>query len=61
MWDLKIFTLHICSLRRKIDDLERVLHEEIDIICVAETWLDDSINDGEIEIPGYCACIVETG
>ena len=55
MRDLKISTLNICSLRRKIDDLERVLHEEeIDIICVTETWLDDSINDGEIEIPGYC-------
>ena len=25
-----------------------------DIVCITETWLDNSISDNELTIPGYC-------
>lgn len=41
----------------KIDDL-RILCSYMlflpDIICVVETWLDDTIDDSEICVQGYC-------
>ena len=51
---LRVATLNICSLRYKINDLERLLdEEEIDIIGITETWLDSTFGDGELHIAGY--------
>ena len=41
-------------MRHKIDDLERIIEvNNIDIIGITETWLDSSIGNGEIHIPGF--------
>ena len=30
-----------------------VLAKKFDILCISESWLDDSISDIELDIPGY--------
>ena len=39
----------------KLDEMHSILcvKEHYDIICVSETWLDDTINDDDVELPGY--------
>ena len=50
----KIAHLNVCSLRHKVDDVRILLNEnDIDILCLTETWLDKNINDGDIRIDGY--------
>lgn len=42
------------SLFNKLDDLKiRVISCQPDIICITETWLDESVNDNAILLPGY--------
>ena len=54
---LKIAHLNIQSLRNKIDHLNILLHDNnIDILCITETWLTNEIYDSEISIPGYSIC-----
>ena len=54
---LKIAHLNIQSLRNKIDHLNILLHDNnIDILCITETWLTNEIDDSEISIPGYSIC-----
>eukprot|EP00117_Sycon_ciliatum_P016430 scpid33098/ scgid15864/ Probable RNA-directed DNA polymerase from transposon X-element; Reverse transcriptase len=46
--------LNICSLRYKIDTLSALIRERTwDVVGIAETWLDASIADGELNIEGY--------
>lgn len=51
---LTVLLLNIRSLRNKLDDLCRlaILHTP-DVICINETWLNSTIADGEIMLPGY--------
>jgi hypothetical protein len=41
--------------RRKIDEIHTLLINDakIDIICLSETWLDNTITDDMVKIPGY--------
>ena len=51
---LKIAHLNIRSLYNKLDEITFILcKSEIDILCISESWLDNSITDNEINIPGY--------
>ena len=51
---LKVGTLNIRSLRHKLDDLTRLIaSEDLDIIGITETWLDCTVSDGELLIPGF--------
>lgn len=54
MNSLRILLLNIRSLRRKVDDLTRTveLHSP-DVICINETWLDETVSDSEVAIPGF--------
>lgn len=49
-----IAQLNIRSLLPKIDQIDYLLHSSnIDILCLNETWLDESINSNEVNIPDY--------
>ena len=38
----------------KVDLVEEVIHQNyIDVLCLTETWLYDSIQDSEIQIAGF--------
>ena len=52
---LKIAHLNIRSLRHKSDSLrlEGLDSNMIDILTLSETWLDESIQDFEISLPGF--------
>ena len=47
--------LNVRSLISKISELRYIaVKTNAAVICLSETWLDDSITDGEISIDGYC-------
>ena len=51
---LKIACLNVRSLYNKVDQLHVLVdNHQFDIVCVNETWLDDSIDNAEISIPSY--------
>ena len=46
--------LNVCSLFRKLDEIVILLQSsEIDVLCLNETWLNESIDDVDLMIPGY--------
>ena len=46
--------LNICHLVNKVDLLEILLKDsDLDFLSLSETFLDDSVLDGELNIPGY--------
>ena len=54
---LKICHINIQSLRYKTDHLQIFVHSNnIDILCVTETWLTPQIDVNEIVIDGYNIC-----
>jgi len=54
---LKIAHVNIQSLRHKLDNLNIFLHSNnIDILCLTESWLSSDIDDSSIMIPGYNIC-----
>ncbi len=49
--------LNIRSLRGKVDHLRILLNQNnIDVLCLTETWLNDSVCDNEVFIDGYNLC-----
>ena len=53
----KIAHLNIQSLRYKVDNVRVLLVENnIDILCISESWLESSIGNNEINIDGYNIC-----
>ena len=65
MWQLRladqlqILYFNARSLVPKLDYLRVLCAAQLpDIVCITETWLDNSISDNELTIPGYC--IIET-
>ena len=53
--ELNIAFLNVCSLRKKVNEVQNVIAARgIHIMCIAETWLDDSVSDGELTIPHFC-------
>ena len=51
---LIIAQLNINSIRNKLDALACVIQENIDILVVTETKLDDTFTKARIKIDGYC-------
>ena len=46
--------LNINRLRFKMDNLQSILNtHKIHIMGITETWLDNTISDGEVQLPGY--------
>ena len=46
--------LNVCSLYRKIDDVNVLLHRsELNYLGLSESWLNNSVNNCELIIPGY--------
>ena len=51
---IKLGHLNINRLRFKMDELTNVIElHKIHILGVTETWLDDTIGDGEVTLPDY--------
>lgn len=54
---LKITHVNIQSITNKIDHVNLLLHNNnIDVLCLTETWLSDSIDDSELKINNYSFC-----
>jgi len=50
--DIIIGHINICSLRNKVHVITKLITTyNIDILAVSETWLDNSVSDGEVDIP----------
>ena len=45
--------LNINSIRNKFDDLKLIIDENIDILCLAETKIDESFPTAQFTLPGY--------
>ena len=41
------------SIRNKFDDLKLVIDENVDILCIAETKIDESFPTAQFILPGY--------
>ncbi|XP_075150730.1 uncharacterized protein LOC142224832 [Haematobia irritans] len=51
---LKVCHLNAQSLRNKIDEFRFIFEDSgIDIVCISETWLSDSIPDSLVRLSGY--------
>ena len=52
---LKIANLNVRSLRHKVDlsTMEGLDKNAIDVLTLSETWLNESIQDSEISMPGF--------
>ena len=51
---IRVAVLNVRSLRYKLSELQDLMAaENLDIIGICETWLDPTISDGELQIPGY--------
>jgi exonuclease III len=52
---LKISHLNVRSLRNKVDILRLELTNEssFDVLTLSETWLDASVSNSEVHMPGY--------
>ena len=51
---LRIVHLNARSLIHKFDDVVCLMKSVLpEVLAISETWLDSSVPDGEIEIPGY--------
>ena len=47
-------SLNICSITRKFDDIKLLLvQSKLDLLFLNETWLNNSIGDLELHVPGY--------
>ena len=45
--------LNINSIKKKFDDLKLIVHENVDILCLAETKIDESFPTAQFLLPGY--------
>lgn len=51
---LSICHLNAQSLRNKTDELRYIFEESnVDVICISETWLDNTVSDSMVSICGY--------
>ena len=54
MKGFKMAHLNVRSLYNKVDEIAYLLcKSQLDLLCITESWLDNSITDSEIHIPGY--------
>ena len=52
---ITIASLNICSIIQKLDDLKVLQKSKMDILTLNETFLNNSIEDNELQISGYRA------
>ena len=45
--------LNINSIRKNFDDLKLIVNENVDILCIAETKIDESFPTAQFLLPGY--------
>ena len=51
---ITIGCLNVCSVTRKIDDIHTILNNsDLSYLSLTESWLNSSITDCELVIPGY--------
>ena len=51
---ITITHLNVCSLINKLDHVTAMfLKGDLDICLITETWLDDTINNTELQVPGH--------
>ena len=51
---IKIGVLSVKRLQHKIHNLwTEIARHDLMVICLCETWLDETVSDGEVAIPGY--------
>ena len=51
---LKLAHINVRSLYPKIDEIRFLLTEmSIDVLCISEAWLDETISDSQIKVDGY--------
>ena len=54
LWGIKLGSINVRSLYRSIDDIGVFLRRsKFHVLCIQETFLNASITDVEIEVPGY--------
>ena len=46
--------LNTNSIRKKFDDLKLIINENVDILCIAETKIDESFPTAQFLLSGYC-------
>ena len=51
--DITFSYLNINSIRKKFDDLKIIINENADILCIAETKIDESFPTAQFLLPGY--------
>eukprot|EP00117_Sycon_ciliatum_P022663 scpid21797/ scgid3102/ RNA-directed DNA polymerase from mobile element jockey; Reverse transcriptase len=50
---IKVGHINICSLRHKTHIIAKLIDQHaLDLLAVTETWLDSSISDNEVSVPG---------
>ena len=64
--NLMVAFLNVRSLRHKISEVcDFIYDNSVDVIGLAETWLDDTVADGYVHIPDFTLfrrdCIGQTG
>ena len=45
--------LNVNSIRKTFDDLKLIVNENVDILCIAETKIDESFPTAQLLLPGY--------
>ena len=45
--------LNINSIRKKFDDLKLIINENVDILCITETKIDEYFPTAQFLLPGY--------
>ena len=45
--------LNIYSIRKKFDDLKLIINENVDILCIAETKIDECFPTAQFLLSGY--------
>ena len=45
--------LNINSIRKKFDGLKLIVNENVDILCITETKIDESFPTAQFLLPGY--------
>ena len=45
--------LNINSVRNKLHDLHNMINKNVDVLCIAETKLDDSFPEGQFLLDGF--------
>ena len=45
--------LNTNSIRKSFDDLKLIINENVDILCIAETKIDESFPTAQFFLPGY--------